>query len=153
LPIDAVASHLLSYDRSVAGVRVVVNGRSINMFSTHLDHQSSTRRLAQVIELKSWAATFPEQRIVAGDFNWYPGTTEINEMTETYKDAWVIAKSKGTATSYAGNPEGYTRNNRIDYVFYSKTASALSVASAQVVDTRASQVSDHRPVVVNFIVN
>ena len=152
-PLEDTDSHLLSYNRSVALVKVTVNGRTIHMFSTHLDHQSSSRRLTQVRELKAWAGTFAEQRIVAGDFNWYPGTTEINEMVKSYKDGWAVAKSKGTAVSYSGNPDGNTRNTRIDYVFYSNNASALSVTSARVYDTRADQVSDHRPVLVTFKVN
>ena len=62
--------------------------------------------------------------------NGYPGTTEINEMAKTYNDAWAVAKAKGTAVSSAANPNGNTRNNRIDYVWYSKGATALSVVSA-----------------------
>jgi endonuclease/exonuclease/phosphatase family metal-dependent hydrolase len=154
LPIEDRGSHLLSYGRSVAMVSVTVNGRRVNFFSTHLDHQYSSRRLQQVIELKAWAATFQEQRIVAGDFNWYPGTTEINKMVENYWDGWAVARSQGTAISYAGNPDGNTRNNRIDYVFKSRGASALDITGAQVYDARSTdRTSDHQPLIVSFRVN
>jgi endonuclease/exonuclease/phosphatase family metal-dependent hydrolase len=150
-PLEDVDSHLLSYDRSAALVRITVNGRPVHVVSTHLDHQYSSRRLTQVNELKAWLTSFAEQRIVAGDFNWYPGTTEINEMSETYYDAWKVAKSEGTATSSADNPDGNTRNTRIDYVFYSKGASRLNLLSTKTTD-RIS-ISDHRAVLAVFQVN
>ena len=151
LQIDGVDDYLLSYSRSVAMARVNVNGRNVSVFSTHLDHTSSSYRLTQVRQLVSWASTQPEQRIVAGDFNWYPGTTEINEMGKTYYDGWAVAKSAGRAFSYSGNPDGNTRNNRIDYIWHSKNASYLSVTRAEVFDTRDSsgyKPSDHNPLMV-----
>jgi endonuclease/exonuclease/phosphatase family metal-dependent hydrolase len=152
-PFADTDTDLLSYQRSVALVRVVVNGRTVNFAATHLDHQSDSYRLTQVKELKSYLSMFAQQRLVAGDFNKWPGTTEINEMAKDYYDAWAVAKSKGTARSYAGNEDGATRNTRIDYVFYSKYATLLSLVSVQVPDTRADMVSDHRPVLATFKVN
>jgi endonuclease/exonuclease/phosphatase family metal-dependent hydrolase len=150
-PLEDTDTLLLSYTRSAALVRVNVNGRVVNFVSTHLDHQSSSKRLTQVLELKPWLTQFAEQRIVAGDFNWYPGTTEINEMAKDYYDAWAVAKSQGTATSTADNPYGYTRNNRIDYVFYSKGAANLTLVSTQT--TERISISDHRAVLAVFQVN
>jgi endonuclease/exonuclease/phosphatase family metal-dependent hydrolase len=150
-PIEGTDTHLLSYNRSAALIRVSVNGRLVHFVSTHLDHQYSSKRLIQVRELKSWLTQFAEQRIVAGDFNWYPGTTEINEMARDYNDAWAVAKTAGTATSAPTNPDGATRNTRIDYVFYSKGATALSLVSAQTTDRIA--ISDHRAVLAVFKVN
>ena len=40
------------------------------------------RALAQVRQLVAWADNHSEQRIIAGDFNGWPGTAEINEMAE-----------------------------------------------------------------------
>ncbi len=153
LPIDATGEGVLDWGRSMALARVVVNGRTIDIISSHLDANSSTRRLAQVIDLKAWAAAHPEQRIVAGDFNAWPQTGEIVEMTKSYNDSWAVAKSKGTAVSSSSNPDGNTRNTRIDYVFYSKGATLLSVTGCQVMDARASGISDHRAVVTTFKVN
>jgi endonuclease/exonuclease/phosphatase family metal-dependent hydrolase len=150
-PIEDTDTHLLSYNRSAALIKISVNGRPVHFVSTHLDHQYSSRRLIQVREVKSWLTQFAEQRIVAGDFNWYPGTTEINEMASAYYDAWAVAKTNGTAASALTNPDGNTRNNRIDYVFYSKGAPALSLVSAQTTD-RIS-ISDHRAVLAIFTVN
>jgi endonuclease/exonuclease/phosphatase family metal-dependent hydrolase len=156
LDIDATDDYLLSVDRSVAVIRVNVNGRNITAFSTHLDHQSSATRVTQVKQLVSWAAGQPEQRIIAGDFNGWPGTTEITEMGKSYKDGWAIATSKGVDVSYSGNPDGNTRNTRIDYVWYSKNASYLAVTRAEVFDTRDSsgkKPSDHNPLIVTLQVN
>jgi endonuclease/exonuclease/phosphatase family metal-dependent hydrolase len=153
LHVDGTDDFLMSYTRSAAMARVNVNGRNISVFSTHLDHQSSAYRLTQVRQLVSWASGQPEQRIVAGDFNWYPGTTEINEMGRTYYDGWAVARSQGNSVSYPDNPDGNTRNNRIDYVWYSRSASYLSVTRAQVFDTRDSsgrKPSDHNPLMVTF---
>jgi endonuclease/exonuclease/phosphatase family metal-dependent hydrolase len=136
-------------------VRVTVNGRTISVFSTHLDHQSSATRVAQVRQLVPWTSTFPEQRVVAGDFNGWPGTPEINEMLLTHNDGWAVARAAGTAVSFPGNPDGNTRNTRIDYVFYSKQATSLAVTNAQVFDLRdasGQRPSDHNPLIVTFAV-
>ncbi len=152
LPIESEMATQLSYMRSAQDVRITVNGRTINFTSTHLAHESSSYRIRQTKELKAWLATIQENRIVAGDFNWYPGTTEINLMAETYYDAWAVAKSKGTAVSAASNPDGNTRNSRIDYVWQSKGASQLTITGAQST-RRDTTLSDHRPLLVTFRVN
>jgi len=153
VPFVSTGSYLLSYERSVAQGTIVVNGRVVNVFSTHLDHQYSSRRVTQVQELKAWAKNFSEQRLIAGDINGWPGTSESTEMTKDYYDGWAVAKSQGTATAYPSNPDGNTRNTRIDYVFHSKGATALVVKGAQVFDTRDSsgfRPSDHNPLVVTI---
>ncbi len=55
LDIDATDDYLLSVSRSVAMARLNVNGRIVNVFSTHLDHQASSTRLTQVKQLVAWA--------------------------------------------------------------------------------------------------
>jgi endonuclease/exonuclease/phosphatase family metal-dependent hydrolase len=153
LPIESSADYLLSYTRSVAQIRVMVNGRAVNIFSTHLDAESSSYRTTQMSQLKSWMSSFPEQRIVAGDFNAYPGAPELGSMTTGHYDTWAVAKANGTAISFAGNEAGNTRNSRIDYVFQSKGATLLVVKACQVFDTRDSSgymASDHRPLMTTF---
>jgi endonuclease/exonuclease/phosphatase family metal-dependent hydrolase len=154
-PIDSSADHQLSYSRSVAQIRLTINGRTVNIFSTHLDADSASRRTAQISELKSWAATFPEQRIIAGDFNAWPGATEITGMTSGHYDTWAVALANGTAVAYSGNEAGNTRNSRIDYIFQSKGATLLVVKASQVYDTRDSSgvaASDHKPLMTTFTV-
>jgi endonuclease/exonuclease/phosphatase family metal-dependent hydrolase len=153
LPIDSTGDYLLSYTRSVAQIRVTVNGRPVNLFSTHLDDASASYRTTQIQQVKSWASSFPEQRIIAGDFNAWPGATEITGMTSGHYDTWAVAKANGTAVAYSGNEAGNTRNSRIDYVFQSKGATSLVVKACRVFDTRDSSgvmPSDHRPVMTTF---
>ena len=155
-PIESSADYELSYDRSVAQVTIFVNGIRVNIFSTHLDADSSSRRATQMRELKAWAAgRFPEQRILAGDFNAWPGASEIDIMEADYDDMWLEAKSDGTAVAYSGNTAGNTRNSRIDYIFCSEGATRLNLTRMQVYDTRDSDgdmPSDHRPIMATFTV-
>jgi endonuclease/exonuclease/phosphatase family metal-dependent hydrolase len=152
-PIEAADDYQLSYSRAVARVQILVNGIRVNVFSTHLDADSSSRRTTQMNELKSWASSFSEQRIFAGDFNAWPGAGEISNMTSSYVDTWAYAKSAGTATAYSGNEAGNTRNSRIDYVWLSKSATRTTIKASRVFDVRNSSgvmPSDHRPVMTTF---
>jgi endonuclease/exonuclease/phosphatase family metal-dependent hydrolase len=151
--IEASDAYQLSYSRSVARVQILVNGIRVNVFSTHLDSDSASRRTTQMNELKSWASSFAEQRILAGDFNAWPGAGELSNMTSSYIDTWAAAKLAGTAVAYAGNEAGNTRNSRIDYVFLSKGASRTTIKGSRVYDVRNSSgvsPSDHRPVMTTF---
>jgi endonuclease/exonuclease/phosphatase family metal-dependent hydrolase len=150
VPISSCNKYLLSYDRSVANATITSNGRTINLFSTHLDDSSASRRTTQMSQLKSWASGIAEQRLIMGDFNAWPGATEIQSMTNAYYDSWAQAKSEGTAVWYSGNEAGNTRNSRIDYIWRSKGATSLVLKASQVYDT--GSVSDHRPVSATFTV-
>jgi endonuclease/exonuclease/phosphatase family metal-dependent hydrolase len=146
--IEACETRLLSASRSVALARIRFSGITVNVFSTHLDDASASTRTTQISELKSWAAGKAEQRLILGDFNAWPGATEIKGMTADYFDSWAQAQAAGTATAYAGNEAGNTRNSRIDYIWRSKGATALTLLSARVYDTGTT--SDHRPVTATF---
>jgi len=169
-PFSSTSSIFLSYQRSVAQATLSVGGRNINFFATHLDPDSSTARATEISELTAWASGFAESRIVCGDFNAGPDTTEITGMTNLYYDYWQVAMSLGVATAYPDNPVYFqtrTRRGRIDYVFYSRGASSLTLRSAQIPDSRdlsntnvveflgtlddlGVRPSDHNQVVVTF---
>jgi endonuclease/exonuclease/phosphatase family metal-dependent hydrolase len=139
-------------DRSVAAAVITWNGRDITLATTHLDPDSPTLRLKQAAEVITWAAPEPENRIITGDMNAWPDQTSIAQFNKFYKDSWSVAASMGTAVAFGGN-SGETKKGRIDYIFYSKTASNLVVSSSQVYDTRDAKghmPSDHRPVVTTF---
>ena len=143
----------LSYSRSVARIAVIVNGIRVTLYSTHLDADSSSRRSTQMKELKAWADNYAEQRIILGDFNAWPGATEIDLMTAAYLDSWAVAQSLDIDVAYSGNTAGNTRNSRIDYAFYSKGATKMKLKKAQVFDTRDSSgvmPSDHRPLMATY---
>jgi endonuclease/exonuclease/phosphatase family metal-dependent hydrolase len=121
---------------------------------THLDPYSQSLRLTQATEVTTWSAGEPENKILTGDMNAWPDQSSIAQFNKYFYDSWTVAVSKGTAVAFAGN-NGETKNGRIDYIFYSKGSSGLSVKSSQVYDTRDSNgvmPSDHRPVVTTFVV-
>jgi endonuclease/exonuclease/phosphatase family metal-dependent hydrolase len=152
-PIEDKETLQLSYNRSAVKGRVTVNGRTVTMISTHIDDASSTYRQAQINELKPWAATEPEQRIIAGDFNAQSTSTNITTMTADYDDSWARAQSLGIAYTYPDNPSGATRNSRIDYIFQSKGATSLVLKRVEVFDARDANgymPSDHKPLMAVF---
>jgi endonuclease/exonuclease/phosphatase family metal-dependent hydrolase len=140
-------------DRSVGGVTVSVNGRNLNIFGTHFDPYDAGNRQVQARELVAYMGNFAEDRIVMGDFNEQAGN--LTTITNNYYDAWPEAKKLGIAYSAPDNPNGYTRNSRIDYVFYSRGERSLRLTKVEVVDTRdvnGYMPSDHRPLVAEFLV-
>ena len=150
-PFIATGSRLLTAGRAAVDVTVSVNGRNINFTSTHMDNQYESNRLTETAELLSWETTFAEERIVCGDWNAWPGTTEIANMKSTYVETWSAAKALGTAI---GN--GITHgSHQIDYIFESKGATNLVLESVQIYDTADANgvmPSDHQPVLAVFAV-
>jgi endonuclease/exonuclease/phosphatase family metal-dependent hydrolase len=154
-PISASGPLLMTGGRSAINLTLAVNGRTINFTSTHLDPDSSSYRLKEIGELTAWELGLAEQRIIAGDFNASYTSTEDATMTKTYYDSWAQAQADGTAIAYAGNTAGNTRNGRIDFIYYSHTATNLVLKSCQVYDTRDANgvmPSDHRPIMSVFTV-
>jgi endonuclease/exonuclease/phosphatase family metal-dependent hydrolase len=154
-PFDSTDIQVLSHNRAAVDATIHVNGRLINVTSTHLDANSTSYRLQEIGELTAWERTLAEQRIVCGDFNAWPGTTENATMKQAYYDSWAQAQADGTAVAYAGNTAGNTRNSRIDYIYYSHGAGALQLKGSQVFDVRDANgvmPSDHRPVMSIFTV-
>jgi endonuclease/exonuclease/phosphatase family metal-dependent hydrolase len=153
-PFESTAREEISYDRVIGSAGITVNGRTISLIVTHLDPESHSRRLAQAKEVTAWASSIAESRILTGDMNAWPDQTSIAEFNKHYRDSWTDAKSKGKATEFPGlDPDGATKNGRIDYIFYSRSASHLTVLDSRVYDTREPNkpmASDHRPVVTTF---
>jgi endonuclease/exonuclease/phosphatase family metal-dependent hydrolase len=138
-----------------AHASVVVGGRTVNLWTTHLDVDSGSARVTEVGVMQACGRAWAEARIIAGDFNMQQASTEYNAMAAAYTDAWPAAKALGATTNYAGNCDGCTRNSRIDYVFVSKGQSFLTVRSAEIIDSRDSSgvmPSDHKPMLVTFTV-
>ena len=143
----------LSSSRNAVRAGMTINGRTLNLWSTHLSVESGSYRVAEAKALTSCMSGFAQQRMVAGDFNAGTGTTEINTMLANYIDGWAKAKSLGVAVNYSGNCDGCTRNSRIDYMFMSKEATALVLKRLEIVDTRNSSgvmASDHKPMIATF---
>jgi endonuclease/exonuclease/phosphatase family metal-dependent hydrolase len=152
-PWTSVARYEMSYSRTVALGQLVVNGRNITFGSTHLDPESSTRRLSQVKQLVAWADNSAENRIIAGDMNAGSTYTEMMEMKKTYVDSWGTARAGGYAVTPPDYPTGATRNGRIDFIFASKGAANLRLTYSEVLETRDANgvmPSDHRPVLTIY---
>ena len=167
---SSTGGRFLSGSRSVANVTINVAGKTINFFATHLDPDSSGTRYTQVGELTSYASNYSESRIVVGDYNAGPDTSESVRMTGTYYDSWMQAMAVGTAVAYPDNPvymHTRTRRGRIDYVWYSKGSANLFLRGTQIPDTRdlsntnvvvylgtaddkGVRPSDHNPMIANF---
>jgi endonuclease/exonuclease/phosphatase family metal-dependent hydrolase len=91
----ASSSYLLDYNRGVAQMTIVVNGRNINLFSTHVDYDNASWRTLQTTEVVGWAPNFSDPRIIMGDFNTWPDTSDYAIIATPYQDAWVSALSAG----------------------------------------------------------
>ena len=150
-PIQSCTPHLLSAMRSAAQATLTVSGRTVSVFSTHLDDASASTRTTQIGELLTAAAGAPGNRMLAGDFNASITAAELAPIKAAWQDAWAAAVTLGTAVAYPANPAGNTRNGRIDYIWKANDATSLSLISAQVYDTGA--ISDHRPVAATYSVS
>ncbi len=142
-PILSTAQYFMSYQMPIVEATVKVNGKPISFFATHFQWPSgaSAQRQVQAHQLVTFAAKFPEPRIIAGDLNAQVGTPEVNIILQQYIGGWDKAVSAGTATAYADNPANLntrTRRSRIDHVLYSKGASGVSVTGGGVPDQRAA---------------
>jgi len=142
-PIVSTKNLFMSYQMPVVEATLKVNGKLISFFATHFQWPSgaSGERQVEAKQLVSFAATFPEPRIIAGDFNAQVGTPEIDILLQGYNGGWDKAVAGGTASAYPDNPvssDTRTRRSRIDHVLYSKGATGVSVTGAGVPDQRAA---------------
>jgi len=138
---------ILNNGRGVAQMGVVVNGRVVNLFSTHIEYYNASWRPEQILQAVTWLRNFSEPRVFMGDFNTWFQTPDYYLLAPPYADAWLVAKNAGTASSYNGT--GATEGtSRIDYAFISNNGS-LAVNSVTVPDTVVNGVkpSDHDPII------
>jgi len=148
-PVSA-SSYILDYGRGVAQMGIVVNGRTVNVFSTHIEYYNAGWRPIQIAEALAWLNNFSQPRIFMGDFNTWVGTDDYYTLTGSYADVWAAAANAGTASSFNGT--GATEgDSRIDYVW---SAGGLAISRVTVPDTIVNGVypSDHAPVVAQFAV-
>ncbi|AYZ15142.1 AP endonuclease [Chryseobacterium arthrosphaerae] len=104
------------------------------LIPTFKKHQIQVALIREVID------NSPYPVILAGDFNSVPNSYEYYHLSDGLEDAFIEA-GKGSATSF----HDYKFPIRIDYVFSSKSLSAVSYK----VD-RSVSLSDHYPVIVKF---
>jgi endonuclease/exonuclease/phosphatase family metal-dependent hydrolase len=119
-----------------------VGASTVRVFNTHLDYRADPRvRQRQVEEMLGYIGDAGEPTLVFGDLNARPDAPELRPLLVRVRDTWQSSAGPGL-TYPADKPE-----KRIDYVLASKH---FRVRSASVPDTEAS---DHRPVVVDLLLN
>jgi endonuclease/exonuclease/phosphatase family metal-dependent hydrolase len=155
-PIVSTKQLFMSYQMPAIEATLKVNGKLISFFATHFQWPSSAsgERQVEAKQLVAFAATFPEPRIIAGDFNAQVGTPEIDILLQGYNGGWDKAVAAGTASSYPDNPvstDTRTRRSRIDHVLYSKNATGVSVTGAGVPDQRAAGTAAQVTVKINTL--
>ena len=152
--IESDDDYELSYSRSVARIAIIVNGIRVNLYSTHLDADSSARRSTQMRELKalgrqlSRAAHHPRrlQRLVQ----------HRRDLVDDGRATPTPGRRRRASTSTwptPATPPAIRATRGIDYVFHSKQASRLKLKRSQVFDVRDSKgvmPSDHRPLMATF---
>lgn len=119
-----------------------VRGAEVRVFNTHLDYRADPRvRAQQVAEMVRYIGDASMPTLLFGDMNAPPDAPEIQPLFHVLRDAWSSSTAAGL-TYPADAPR-----KRIDYVF---TSAHFRVKSVSVPSTLAS---DHRPVVVDLLLN
>ncbi len=125
--------------RGLLRARLELKGQPVDLYATHLDHQSRAARLAQAQTIAATLAASDVPAVVGGDFNAAPGSPPIRAMSRAAADLWPLSGDGPGLTA----PERRPRV-RIDYLFSRGRwdASASYVAG--------SRVSDHRAVLTDL---
>lgn len=137
--------------RGLTRALINVRGVPLQFFNTHL-HTTAADRLLQTADIAAVIDAAPEgSKVLMGDFNARPTTTEMVPIFSRFLDSWTEA---GVPT--ATNPNGFTSpgrltgnpTSRIDYIFVSPQ---VEVAQAYVpIDQQTNLAADHYPVVADI---
>jgi len=128
------------FRRGLLQVTLDVDGREVDVMSTHLDHVSPAARRAQAAAVASVVRRSPRPVILGGDLNAEPGLPPINILRLAgLTDSWPVSGTGSGLTVPAADPQ-----RRIDYL----------LADDWFVPLRStvliSLVSDHRAVRTRF---
>ncbi len=140
-------------NRQVAHISVLVNNKPLNVWDAHLALDSSAMRTAETRAIQACETNWAEARIVAGDFNMQASTAEHKSMLEGHTDAWLAAKTMGTASTTPATAMAARATAASTTSSRSKGATSLALKSVQIFDTRnASGVmaSDHKPMLAIY---
>ncbi|MFD2920154.1 endonuclease/exonuclease/phosphatase family protein [Terrimonas rubra] len=118
----------------------LANGRTIVFAGNHLCHEFDVNRIDQIKTVDSITQKSAYPVILAGDWNFVPGSAEYAIITKNFKDAAVV-KGKPEATFPYTAPK-----IRLDMVFLSNNAK-WKVIDVAVLKNDAS---DHMPVLVTL---
>lgn len=114
-----------------------IGKKEVIVAGTHLCHQYSSNRIAQVKDIIEYFKKSDKPMIVGGDFNFRPNSQEYALMNEYFYDAAILGNNVQD-TFDADKPKG-----RIDFIFLSKN----SDWTVKEVKTIHSLASDHLPLI------
>jgi endonuclease/exonuclease/phosphatase family metal-dependent hydrolase len=125
--------------RGLLRARISVRGGPVQLYSTHLNHDTPPERLDQAEAIVAGLSAVTEPILLVGDLNAVPGTAEIAVLTKRLSDTWSVAGSGAGAT--------YPRERPVRRIDYIAASDAISVQAVTVVPSpSAAPVSDHLPV-------
>lgn len=127
-PVLARGEHLLQPRtdyRTVAHLRIDIDGRPVNLYATHLheraDAQGQSTRRRQVEDLLQYiSATAAEAPVViAGDFNALVDAGDLSELRSSYGDSFgSVHVNNDLAAVSTLNRHYYSAPSRIDHIFF-----------------------------------
>ena len=149
-PSERSFHHGRAEPRGALWMEVDFHGTPIQIFNTHLG-LSKGERLRQVDALigEGWmgGADCPRPRILVGDFNALPGSSEIRKLTEVLDDTQLkLPGHKPKGTFFSRLPKA-----RIDYVFVERELEVNNIHVPRSELTRLA--SDHLPLIVDIKVD
>jgi endonuclease/exonuclease/phosphatase family metal-dependent hydrolase len=144
--------------RIVTWVKLVVkaSGDSLFVFNTHFDHISEQARIHAAVMLDSAITQMTNNLpvILTGDFNATTKESAFNHLNQRFELAAPDQESfNGNETTFVGFPADRSRNNIIDYIFYTP-ASRFIAQTALIIEYNENgrYPSDHLPVVAVFTI-
>lgn len=127
--------------RRVLQADILVRGRIVHVFATHLSLRPA-ERAKQVDAILALLARTSGRKVLMGDFNALPGSPEMKKAAAALTDLWA-AKGSGSGPTFSSRDP----RRRIDYILASRAG--LSPLSIRVVRTElpgGAHPSDHLPV-------
>jgi len=111
--------------RTVAHLRIDVEGRAVNVYATHLNERSDAAgqaiRRSQVEDLLRYitATASGGPVVIAGDFNALVDAGDLSELRSQYGDSYgSVHVNNELATVSTLNRHYYQAPSRIDHVFF-----------------------------------
>jgi endonuclease/exonuclease/phosphatase family metal-dependent hydrolase len=122
--------------RGLLRAEVTVRGRRVAMYATHLQHTSSSVRVAQARAVAAAVRRDRLPKVVGGDLNAVPGSPALRSVLRAgLTDTWPAAGAGPGLTVPAVVP-----HRRIDFLLHDAALRALSA------DVLSTGLSDHRAV-------
>lgn len=127
-PVLARGEHLLAPRtdyRTVAHLRIDVDGLAVNVYATHLNERSdesgSRIRGEQVADLLKFIATTSDDApvVIAGDFNALVDAGDLSALRQRYGDSYgSVHVNNELAQTSTLNRHYYDAPSRIDHIFF-----------------------------------